>query len=74
MEGKNQDFSREARRLAQTPEGQQLIRLLQQADQSQLQQAASQAQAGNFGDAQKTLAALLSNPEAQQLLKKLGGK
>ena len=48
MEKKSQDFSvQEAKRLASTPEGQQLLQLLKQQDSGQLQQAMEQASKGN---------------------------
>lgn len=74
MQKKSQDFStEEIMRLAQSPAGKQLITLLQQGDSSQLQQAVSQAQSGNYTAASQTLSAMLSSPQAQKLLKELGG-
>ena len=75
MEKKSQDFSiKEAQRLAKTPEGQKLVAMLQQKDQGQIQQAMAQASCGNYKEAGKILQSLLSSPEAQQLIKQLGGK
>jgi len=75
MNKKSQDFSvKEAQRLANTPEGQQLMRLLQQRDSGQLQQAMDAAAAGNYKDAGNILQALLSSPEAQKLMRQLGGR
>ena len=73
MNLKSDDFSvQEAMRFANSPAGQQLIAMLQQADHSQIQKAMSQASAGDYNDAQKTLSQILSSPEAQKLLKQLG--
>ena len=73
MEKKTQDFSmEEAKRLAQTPEGQQLMAILQQKDSGQLQKAIEAASAGNYQQAGSLLQALLSSPEARQLIKKMG--
>ena len=73
MEKKSQDFSiQEAKRLAQTPEGQQLMAMLQQKDNGQLQKAMEAASAGNYQQAGSLLQTLLSSPEARQLIKKMG--
>lgn len=75
MDKKNQDFSREeVLRLAKSPAGQQLLAMLQQKDSEKLDQAMTQAKAGDFSKASQTLSNLLSSPEAQKLIKELGGK
>ncbi len=75
MQKKNQDFSmEEIMRLAKSPAGQQLIALLKQKDTAKLEQAVSQAKLGDYAQAGQTLSAMLSTPEAQVLLKELGGK
>ena len=75
MEKKNQDFSmEEVMRLAKSPAGQQLMAMLQQKDSGQLQQAVTQAKTGDYAQARRTLKDMLSTPEAQKLLKELGGK
>ena len=75
MEKKSQDFSiKEAQRLAKTPEGQKLMELLQQSNHDQLQNAMAQAQTGNYKAAGDILQSLLSSPEAQQLIRQLGGR
>ena len=75
MQKKNQDFSmEEVMRLAKSPAGQQLIAMLQQADNAKLEQAVTQAKTGDYAQASQTLSAMLSSPEAQRLLKELGGK
>lgn len=75
MEKKFQDFSMdEVMRLAKSPAGKQLLSMLQQQDSGQLQQAMSQAKTGDYANASKTLSDMLSSPEAQKLLKELGGK
>ena len=74
MQKKSQDFPKEEiMRLAQSPAGQQLIALLRQGDSTQLQQAISQAQSGDYTNASQTLSAMLNSPQAQKLLKELGG-
>lgn len=70
----NSDFSiQEAMRLASSPAGQQLLKLLQQQSSSDLQSAMNSAAAGDYQQAKNTLASLLGSPEAQALLKQLGG-
>ena len=61
-------------RLAQTPDGQQLIALLQKQSSPQLQQAITCAASGDYVHAKEILSELLSAPEAQALLKKLEGQ
>ena len=73
MEKKSQEFSvEEAKRLAGTPAGKQLAKLLQQTDPQALNDALSKAKEGNYQDAAARLQQLLSSPQAQALLKELG--
>ncbi len=75
MQKNSQDFSMdEIMRMAKSPAGQQLIALLKQKDTGALEQAVSQAKSGDYSQASKTLSAMLSSPEAQKLMKELGGK
>ncbi len=59
--------------IAQSPAGQKLIAILQQSGGSQLENAIKKASSGDYADAQKTIASLLNNEEAQALLQQLGG-
>ena len=75
MEKKSQEFSMEdVMRIAKSPAGQQLMALLQQKDSAALAQATAQAKSGNYSQAGQTLNSLLTSPEAQKLMKELGGK
>ena len=75
MDRKSQDFSiQQAQQLANTPEGQELMRRLQETDSIAVQKAVENASAGNFKEAGKTLSSLLSSPEIRQLIRQLGGK
>lgn len=75
MDKKSQDFSvQEAKRLAKTPEGQELMRRLQEQDNAAFQKAMADASVGNFKEAGKALSSMLSSPEIQQLIRQLGGK
>ena len=74
MQKKSEDFSmEEVMALAKSPAGQQLLAMLQRSDGDRVQQAASQAAAGDFAQAARTLQQMLSSPEAQALVKQLGG-
>jgi hypothetical protein len=75
MEKNNPNFSmEEVLKLAKSPAGQQLMAMLRQQDSAKLEQAAAQAKAGDYSQASQTLSAMLSSPEAQKLMKQLGGK
>ena len=75
MQKKNQDLSmEEVLRMAKSPAGQQLLAMLKAQDNAKLEQAAAQAKTGDYSQASQTLRAMLSSPEAQKLLKELGGK
>lgn len=63
----------EAKRLAQTPEGKQLAAMLQQLGGYDVQQAMDRAAAGDMSQAKQMVSALLQDPQARQLLNKLGG-
>ena len=63
----------EARKLASTPQGRQLLQLIQKKDTSQVQALIQQAAAGNMDQAKQILSALLEDPEAKALLEALGG-
>lgn len=60
-------------KLAQSPAGQQLLAMLRSSNDGALENAVSQASAGNMAEAKNTLSALLSSPQAQALLKQLEG-
>lgn len=62
----------ELMRLAQSPAGQQLLSMLQQNAGTELQSAMEKAAAGDYSQAQKTISAFLSSPEAKKLLEQLG--
>jgi len=60
-------------KLAQSPAGQQLIRIVQQQGGKELEAAAKKASAGDFSQAQALLSSLLKTPDAQKLLNQLEG-
>ena len=63
----------QAKKLAATPEGQQLAALLQQLGGENLQTLFNQAAAGDLSKAKQAVALLLKDPKARQLLETLGG-
>lgn len=74
MQKNSQNFSiQDAMRLANSDAGQQLLAILKQKDSAQLQKALSQAASGQQQELAGTLSQLLQSPEAQALLKQLGG-
>ena len=60
-------------RLSNSPAGRQLIDLLRRQDSSSFQSAMESACAGQYQDAKQIIEKLLSDPEAQKLLKQLRG-
>ena len=72
-QGNTPDPIQQARKLAQNPAAQQLIRLLQTNGGHALQAALEQAAAGDYTNAQTAITSLMQDPQAQALLKKLGG-
>ena len=72
---KNSDqFSmQDAKRLANSEAGQQLLALLKSQNSGQLQQAMEQAAAGNYAQVKQTLSTLLESEQVRELLRRLGG-
>ena len=58
----------QARKLANSPAGQQLLELLQASDPKAMEQARN----GDYGQALQALKQILSSPKGQQLFKDLG--
>jgi len=67
------DPVQQARKLAQNPAAQQLVKLLQTNGGQELRAALEQAAAGDYTSAQKAISALMQDPQAQRLFEKLGG-
>jgi len=62
----------EVYRLAASPAGQKLIALMQQHGGSEFQKAMQSASAGDYTQAKRAIEKLMTDPQAQQLLKELG--
>ena len=74
MEENSINFSmQDMMRLAGTPAGQELLNYLQQKNQKQLQTAIAHAVSGNMDQAKTLIAQLANDPQAQKLIKQLGG-
>ena len=63
----------DAKHLAESPTGQQLMQLLRQSGGSQLDEAAKQLQQGNAAQAMELLLPLMEDPNIRALLRQLGG-
>jgi hypothetical protein len=64
----------EARRLAQSEAGQQLLTLFRNQSPSQLHRAMQQASSGDYEQLKQTLQTLMASPEANTLLNQLEKK
>lgn len=74
MQRNSQNFSLEdAKRLANSQAGQQLLAYLQQKDSDKLKQAMELAGKGDPTQLKQALSSLMDSPEAQALLRRLGG-
>lgn len=69
----NQPSMQEMLRLAASPAGKQLIALMQQKGGEDLQKAMKLAATGDYMQIKKAMESVLSDPQAQKLLKELGG-
>lgn len=71
----NSAFSmEEAAKLLSTPEGRQLMQLMQQDGGKSMQAAFAAVQAGDAAKAMALLAPLLADPKAAELLSQLNGR
>ena len=69
----SQNISMEqAMAFASSPAGQQLLRILQQSNDSELSKARSLASSGDMDGARLALTSLLKDPQIQKLMKEFG--
>lgn len=74
MQKKSGNFSMDdVQVFVNSPAGQQLKSLLQNADSAALRQAMEQASAGDLTKARDALTPLLSSPEIRKLIQQFGG-
>lgn len=69
----NRKAMEDALRMAQSEAGQQLLNMLKQSGGPDLDRAMNQAAAGDYAAAKALLANLMQNPQAQELMKRMGG-
>lgn len=62
----------EVLRMAASPAGQQLIAMLRKQSDSEFQAAMTSAAAGDYTQAKQAIEKLMTDPQAQKLLKQLG--
>lgn len=62
----------EVLRLAASPTGQQLIALMQKKGGNEFERAMQQAASGDYAGAKRAVESLLTDPQAQRLLKEMG--
>ena len=62
----------EVLQMAASPAGQQLIAMLRKQSDSEFQAAMSSAAAGDYTQAKQAIEKLMTDPQAQKLLKQLG--
>ena len=73
MQKNSNNFSmQEAMRLANSPAGQQLLKMLQQTDPAAMKSAMEQASSGDYSKISETLAPFLESEEVKKLLKQMG--
>lgn len=73
MQKFSDNFSmKDAMRMAQSKEGQQLLALLRSGNSEALDSAMTQAAAGDYEQVKQTLSALLASPDVRALLEKMG--
>lgn len=61
----------DAKRLAESPTGRELLGLLQQTHSEQLQEAMSKASSGDMVGAKNALSDLLSSPQIREMLRRM---
>ncbi len=75
MQKNSENFSmQDMMHLVQSPAGQQLIALLQNANPAALQKATAKASSGDYSQAKEALAPLLESEDIRKLLRQIGGQ
>ena len=69
-----QNAMEQAKALAGSSAGRQLMKILQQSANVDLEKLKAQVSAGDFTAAQQNLAGILNNPEVAKLLRQMGGQ
>lgn len=69
----NKEAMQEAMKIAASPAGQQLLKLLRASDSDQLNRAMQMAGSGNYEGAKQILNQMLQDPQAKAILTGMGG-
>ena len=73
MDEKSQKaLMQEAMRIAASPQGKQLLSMLNQNSTGQLQKAMDSYRSGNIGEAKKILEQVLSSPQGKKIVEQMG--
>lgn len=71
--GSGQDYG-ELLKIANSPDGQKLLSMIQERGGDQYAQAMQQAEHGDYSGAKEMISKIMSSPEAMQLIEKIRGK
>lgn len=71
--GSGQDYG-ELLKIANSPDGQKLLSMIQERGGDQYAQAMQQAERGDYSGAKEMISKIMSSPEAMQLIEKIRGK
>ena len=71
--GSGQDYG-ELLQIANSPDGQKLLSMVQERGGDQYAQAMQQAERGDYSGAKEMISKIMSSPEAMQLIEKIRGK
>lgn len=71
--GSGQDYG-ELLKIANSPDGQKLLSMIQERGGNQYAQAMQQAERGDYSGAKEMISKIMSSPEAMQLIEKIRGK
>lgn len=70
--GSGQDYG-ELLKIANSPEGQKLLSLIQEHGGNQYAQAMRQAESGDYSGAKEMVSKIMSSPDAMKLIEKIRG-
>ena len=71
--GSGQDYG-ELLKIANSPDGQKLLSMIQERGGDQYAPAMQQAERGDYSGAKEMISKIMSSPEAMQLIEKIRGK
>lgn len=71
--GSGQDYG-ELLKIANSPDGQKILSMIQERGGDQYAQAMQQAERGDYSGAKEMISKIMSSPEAMQLIEKIRGK